>query len=512
MRVSANGELHEFISRIEVESLALIDHEFLIVDAAENLYVGGDLESDTDAIESTLAFFKITPAGEVSELARFSPDQTPFDFQTLSAATVDLDGSLLVSGYVSDNIIRIETNGDVTVYLSGPVLPGNIPFDSPRDLLMDANGYLYIAASGSDNIIRVSPSGEFTELINGEYSFDGRPFGTPYSLSINQYGDLFISSIFTSGGAYLIGSDGQISKPITETGDGTGFVLDFGGGFNHSIAAFLGEALIGPRQTAVDSEGNFYLIGSATDNIFRITRDGNVATIVGTSKKTSPLIKNPQRIAIDQENTLYVTSWDTSNIVKIQNSLDGISNRSECSKETDIETITNTINCISVRTRNPVFRFYNSRDNAFFYTSNWDEANTIKLNSGPEITDDSRWPYDYQGSTFATARSYSGSVPLYRFYNYHTGHHFFTASEEERSYILGKIETGQWPFIYEDVAFQVYLEDPTPEFQGEELPVFRFYSLSLNRHFYTANPIEATLLQSSEQWNYEGVGFYGEVH
>jgi len=34
---------------------------------------------------------------------------------------------------------------------------------------------------------------------------------------------------------------------------------------------------------------------------------------------------------------------------------------------------------------------------------------------------------------------------------------------------------------------------------------------SLNRHFFTASETEVQEIQLTGQWNYEGIGFWGEV-
>ena len=46
---------------------------------------------------------------------------------------------------------------------------------------------------------------------------------------------------------------------------------------------------------------------------------------------------------------------------------------------------------------------------------------------------------------------------------------------------------------------------------GMRLAVHRFYSPSLNRHFFTGDSDEASKMQLTGIWNYEGVGFYGEI-
>tara|TARA_Y100001970_G_scaffold3924_1_gene4526 strand:- start:15916 stop:17628 length:1713 start_codon:yes stop_codon:yes gene_type:complete len=228
----------------------------------------------------------------------------------------------------------------------------------------------------------------------------------------------------------------------------------------------------------------------------------------------------------------------------------------------------------------PVYRFYNTRDKAFFYTSSSDERDYIINNSMPkysnldysemvtetehryitangyarfydepqtnfngtyegkvlmntnggsgqgalpseskffiydDVGEDLSWPYVYQGSTFGAAHSYLSSdalVPLYRFYNTDTGHHFFTASKDEADMVKAKAASGEWPFNYEGTAFNVYSRNPNYDSSGEVLPVYRFYSPSLNRHFFTGDATEANRMQLTGIWDYEGVGFFGEI-
>ena len=89
----------------------------------------------------------------------------------------------------------------------------------------------------------------------------------------------------------------------------------------------------------------------------------------------------------------------------------------------------------------PVYRFFNVRHNAFFYTASETEKDLVVRNSSDSNRDNVHWPYVFQGAQFKPAASYSGAVDLYRFYNYRTGHHFFTASESEREFVLEKIAT-----------------------------------------------------------------------
>ena len=161
-----------------------------------------------------------------------------------------------------------------------------------------------------------------------------------------------------------------------------------------------------------------------------------------------------------------------------------------------------------------VYRFYNLRDKAYFYTANAAEKDLVVRESTDSAYTPANgvWPYFYQGATFGAATTTTGAAPVYRFYNTQTGHHFFTLSESERELVrrestdpLYTPENGVWPFQDEGVGYQAYANGSI----SGTVPVFRFFSPSLNRHFFTASTDEAQQIRQTGQWNDEGVAFWG---
>ena len=157
-----------------------------------------------------------------------------------------------------------------------------------------------------------------------------------------------------------------------------------------------------------------------------------------------------------------------------------------------------------------VYRFFNTIDNAFFYTNSVAERDTVLANSDVSHNNVGEWPYVYQGSSFEAAHTYAGAVPLERFYNTVTHHHFFTSSATEAATVKANSASGAWPFVYEGVSFNVYASDPTPNSVGQEIAVERFYSAALNRHWFTADQTEIAQIRLTGLWADEGIGFWGE--
>lgn len=93
----------------------------------------------------------------------------------------------------------------------------------------------------------------------------------------------------------------------------------------------------------------------------------------------------------------------------------------------------------------PLYRFYNQRIGSHFYTASWDEAVTVMQ----------RWPniYTFEGPTYAVSPSpATGAASVYRFYNRRNGAHFYTISAEERDTVMQR-----WSnvYAYEGEAFWV---------------------------------------------------------
>jgi uncharacterized protein (DUF1800 family) len=93
----------------------------------------------------------------------------------------------------------------------------------------------------------------------------------------------------------------------------------------------------------------------------------------------------------------------------------------------------------------PVYRFYNTSTGTHFYTQSESEKNYVIANYPVFVFEGPVYYAPPNGGS-------TGSTPLYRFYNERTGAHFYTTSASERDHVLAT-----WPwFAYESVAYYVY--------------------------------------------------------
>ena len=188
----------------------------------------------------------------------------------------------------------------------------------------------------------------------------------------------------------------------------------------------------------------------------------------------------------------------------------------------------------------PVYKFFAPRAKAHFYTANESEKNKL-ISQNSDI-------WRFEGIAFYTCTNPTGTyaVPVYRFYSDKLAQHHFTANENEKNNLM---RSGTW--AYEGIAFYVQSRPvpgttiPRPgehfytaykserddliNFNGniwtdegvafyayasneypKLVPIYRFYSDNLGRHFFTSNETERNNLLQGNTWRYEGVAFYGQ--
>jgi hypothetical protein len=143
----------------------------------------------------------------------------------------------------------------------------------------------------------------------------------------------------------------------------------------------------------------------------------------------------------------------------------------------------------------PVYRFYNVRKGVHFYTASEDEKNQV-VSTLSTI-------YKLEGVSYSVnTANPANSTPLYRFYNFKKGVHFYTASEDEKNLVVSRLYS---TYKLEGVAYRV-CSTPVPG----ATPVYRFYNVKKGVHFYTASEAEknSVVLTLSSIYKLEGVAYW----
>ncbi|HEY1329644.1 MAG TPA: DUF1800 family protein [Casimicrobiaceae bacterium] len=141
----------------------------------------------------------------------------------------------------------------------------------------------------------------------------------------------------------------------------------------------------------------------------------------------------------------------------------------------------------------PVFRFYNTKTGTHFYTISGAERDTVLANY-PQFA--------YEGAVFwAFTTAQAGMLPVYRFYNTLIGTHFYTQSESEKDHVIA---------TYPNLVFEgaVYYAPPSGSAPGST-PLYRFYNEHTGAHFYTTSADERDHVLATWPWfAYESVAYY----
>jgi VCBS repeat-containing protein len=108
-----------------------------------------------------------------------------------------------------------------------------------------------------------------------------------------------------------------------------------------------------------------------------------------------------------------------------------------------------------------------------------------------------------EAGTGVLASDKDGEVEaVYRFFNTETGGHFYTLSEAERDFVIDTLPS----YRFEGVGFGAYND---PDDRSGLVPVFRFFNTETGGHFYTASEEERDfVLEELPSYRFEDIGFY----
>lgn len=339
------------------------------VDANGNIYVA---DSNNNKIR------KITPSGEVSTLAGSISGYidgvgTAAAFKSPNKITVDKNNNL----YVTDNYFKIRKvtpNGEVTTYAGSTSgyadgISTVAQFRAPIDIALDANNNLYIADSYNHKVRKINPSGEVTTLAGSTQGFDDSitiispKFAAPDAVALDASGNVYVSDYgnhkirkitpngivttfagSTEGFAEGTGTAAQFAFPegITTDVAGNVYLADHNNGRIRKItpsgvvSTFAGQGgvgyLDGPLSNAMfkgisdiafDSKGNMYVVDMFNHMIRKITPDGMVSTLAGSTQGyadgtgTAARFNQPAKIAVDSNGNVYVADSENSAVRKI---------------------------------------------------------------------------------------------------------------------------------------------------------------------------------------------------
>ena len=201
-------------------------------------------------------------------------------------------------------------------------------FSNIQGVAVDPLGNLYLSDTDHHRVRKVAVSGTVTTIAGtggSGFSGDGgaatdAQLSFPYGLALDGSGNLYVADLGNQR-VRRVAADGVIT-----TVAGTGRKASSPDGF-----APLETSLLSPRNVAVDTRGNLYIVEFEGHRVRRLTPDGKLSTIAGTGvaglngdgfPAVAAQLSFPAGLAFDRFGALYIA--DSGNNVVRKVFADGI--------------------------------------------------------------------------------------------------------------------------------------------------------------------------------------------
>ncbi|WP_438422471.1 IPT/TIG domain-containing protein [Aquimarina macrocephali] len=244
---------------------------------------------------------------------------TVAQFNNPTGITVDTDGNLYVVDIQNHKIRKITAQGVVST-LAGNT-QGNADgtgsmaqFNFPTDITIDTEGNLYAADTWNHAIRKITPQGVVSTIAGSTPGFaDGigsmAQFNFPYGLVTDTLGNIFVAD---SGNDKIrkITPQGVVS---TIAGSTTGYTDGTGGMAQFNF----------PTGIAIDKNDTLYIVERGNNKVRKITPQGVVSTFAGNTSGfadgngTAAQFNSPTSIIIDTAGVIYVADAGNDKIRKI---------------------------------------------------------------------------------------------------------------------------------------------------------------------------------------------------
>ena len=286
-------------------------------DAAGNLY--GRL------MTQNFNLYKIAPNGTQTFIAgngvvngSFIPGvgtAARFD-NTMEKFVIDSFGNLFTLSNQTDRIIKIEPNGNATIYAGTGVSGYNdgdrtaATFSSPSGIAIDASNTLYVQDYARQAIRKITSAGQVSTL-----TFSSTFTPNFYNIAVDSNGILYAID-WNLHRVYKITPTGPTTADIALLAGSTqGYANGQG-----SAAQFNFDPTSG---LCVDTFGNVYVADSGNGSIRKITPSGRVSTIAGNgtlpgnSENSNTQLYYPSSVSVDVNGVVYTGQFDVRKITPV---------------------------------------------------------------------------------------------------------------------------------------------------------------------------------------------------
>lgn len=171
------------------------------------------------------------------------------------------DGTIWVLSYGSNNLLRIDVNGNVINRVTGPING----FDRPTDVIKLSNGKLLVCESAGDRLSVFDSNGNFEKYIGSKGRGLGQLVGPQY-LAQDSFGNIYV----TDFGNRRVDVFDQDGNPL----------------FYFGAKTSVFEGFQGPTGISID-ENRVFVVDSVTGAVYEFDRAGNYVDMLVEEKTFS---------------------------------------------------------------------------------------------------------------------------------------------------------------------------------------------------------------------------------
>jgi uncharacterized protein (TIGR03663 family) len=170
-------------------------------------------------------------------------------------------------------------------------------FSFPKDLAVDGDGNVYVVDSQNNRIEKFDSQGEFITAW-GSFGQEPGQFSEPWGIAVDGEGTVYVADTWNHR-IQRFTADGELLGHW-------GVFQDTGGQLLEPQGMFYG-----PRDIAIDAEGNLYVTDTGNKRIQKFDGEGNPLGQWGGSGPAAGQFLEPVGIAIDAEGQIYVAdTWN----------------------------------------------------------------------------------------------------------------------------------------------------------------------------------------------------------
>jgi len=283
----------------QIESLA--DPSGVAIDSTGNIYI---TEVDADRIS------KFTSYG--SPITQWcTSGNAPGLFSRPEALVLSQSGDVYVADTSNGRVQVFSGSGEFRCEwrLQGGFEPGRGM--SPRGIAVDAAGYVYVSNDGNEGapILRFDAD----TSLDAEWGLD-EDFGTPEGIALDSLGNVYATDAGSDSDTVRVD---RVLK-YSPSGQLVAAWGEFGHGGPTAEDPYHPVQFAGPRDIAIDGEGNVYVTDEGNCRVQKFTSSGEFLLQWGVSGEGDGQLTGPRGVDIDANGNICVVDTNNTDVARIE--------------------------------------------------------------------------------------------------------------------------------------------------------------------------------------------------